>query len=191
MFVIGVDLGQAVDYSAIAVVEFDPRQTHDRELKLRHIERVPLGESYTGVVERLSGLQASLLGSRLVMDATGVGRPVRDMLIAKGVEPFGVSITSGRETRCVNGIWRVPKRVLLRGLSVALESGLLKIAEGLPYTAALKAELGAFQAEFTDRGNVTFNGVCEHDDLVIAVALAVTQEIGPDRTRQLRTQKNY
>jgi hypothetical protein len=178
MFVIGVDLGQAVDYSAIAVIELGLGQSRSQTLDLRHIERVPLGESYTAVVDRLAALNASLPDSRLVMDATGVGRPVRDMLIAKGVEPVAVSITSGRETRCVDGIWRVPKRELLRGLCVALESGLLRIAEGLPYTAALKAELGAFQAAFTNSGNVKFNGVSEHDDLVIAVALAVTREPG-------------
>ena len=36
-----------------------------------------------------------------------------------------------------------------------------------------KTELMDFRAAFTDKGNVTFNGKTEHDDLVIAVALAV------------------
>ena len=67
----------------------------------------------------------------------------------------------------------MPKRELIRGVVVALENGGLRIAAGLPYTDALKAELADFQATFTDKGSAVFGGKREHDDLVIAVALAV------------------
>jgi len=43
----------------------------------------------------------------------------------------------------------------------------------LPYADALKAELADFQATFTDKGTTVFGGKHEHEDLVIAVALAV------------------
>jgi hypothetical protein len=62
-FFIGVDLGQAEDFTAIAVVEraevegaWDAaRYTHEKraELRLRHLERVPLGTAYPEVVERV------------------------------------------------------------------------------------------------------------------------------------------
>ena len=41
MFAIGADLGQSVDYTAIGIIE------KTGTLDLRHIERVPLGKSYT------------------------------------------------------------------------------------------------------------------------------------------------
>jgi hypothetical protein len=166
-FTIGADLGQAVDYTAIAVIE------DTGTLDLRHIERVPLGESYTGVVDRLTALMASLPGSRLVIDNTGVGRPVADMLREKGADPVAVSITAGKRTTFVDGVYRVPKRELVRGVVTALENGTLRIAAELPYADALKAELADFQARLTDKGSVVFGGKREHDDLVIAVALAV------------------
>ncbi|MDP6953880.1 MAG: hypothetical protein QGF53_14095 [Alphaproteobacteria bacterium] len=45
------------------------------------------------------------------------------------------------------------------------------MATGLPDAEALVRELGAFQRAFTKAGHATFDGVDEHDDLVIAVAL--------------------
>jgi hypothetical protein len=45
-FAIGVDLGQAADYSTIAIV----RSTGD-ELHLVHLHRFPLGTDYTVVVD--------------------------------------------------------------------------------------------------------------------------------------------
>ena len=167
MFAIGTDLGQSVDYTAISIIE------KIDTLNLRHIERVPLGKSYTGIVDRLAALKASLPGSRLVIDHTGVGRPVRDMLVERGVDVVPVSITSGKKTRYEDGVWRVPKRELVRGVAVALENGELRIAAGLPCAEVLRAELQDFQATFTDKGTAVFGGKSEHDDLVIAVALAV------------------
>ncbi len=167
MYCIGADLGQAVDYSAIAAIEAGTY------LDLRHIERLPLGKSYVDVVNRLVGIKAAIPGSRLVIDSTGVGRPVADMLASRGIEFIPVSITSGKETKCVDGVWRVPKKELMRGLVTALENGQLRIAKGLPYAEILKAELQDFESQFTAKGNVTLNGRTEHDDLVIAAALAV------------------
>lgn len=125
------------------------------------------------MVDRLTGLKASLPGSRLVIDNTGVGRPVADMLREKGADPIAVSITSGKRTTFGDGVYRVPKRELVRGVVTALESGTLRIAAGLPYANAFKAELADFQATLTDKGSTVFGGKREHDDLVIAVALAL------------------
>jgi hypothetical protein len=166
-YIIGADLGQAVDYTAISIIE------NTGTLDLRHLERIPLGQSYTGVVDRLTVLKKSLPGSRLVIDNTGVGRPVADMLRDRGADPVAVSITSGKRTTFVDGVYRVPKRELVRGVVAALESGSLRIAVELLYADALKAELANFQATLTDKGSTVFGGKREHNDLVIAVALAV------------------
>ena len=49
----------------------------------------------------------------------------------------------------------------------------LKVAKGLPDGKALVRELLDFKREITTRGNAMFGGDREHDDLVIALALAV------------------
>src|SRR4051812_32912227 len=92
-FLIGVDLGQSKDPTAIAVLEraeikgsFDPVMYAYRkivELRLRHLERIPLGTSYVDVVDRVVRIAqfGPLAGRcRLVVDGTGAGRPVVDLL---------------------------------------------------------------------------------------------------------------
>ena len=101
--IVGVDLGQQRDPTAIAVIErgyvpagalFNARYWHrGREIHaarepvrleyhVRHLERPPLGTSYVDVVERILKLLESLGDGELVLavDTTGVGRPVGDML---------------------------------------------------------------------------------------------------------------
>ncbi len=69
-------------------------------------------------------------------------------------------------------MWRVPKKALLRPLVASTEEGRLKVAKGLPEAEALLRELEAFRRRITESGHSAFEGVGEHDDLVIAVALA-------------------
>ena len=56
---IGVDIGQKVDPTAIAVVERQDRAGEDHHL-VRHLERLPLGTSYPDVVRRLAAVVASV-----------------------------------------------------------------------------------------------------------------------------------
>src|ERR1035438_3461041 len=61
--VLGVDLGQRRDYTALAVVEslrvktgFDAERWTDvfeEQVAVRHLERLPLGTPYTDVAERI------------------------------------------------------------------------------------------------------------------------------------------
>ena len=95
---VGLDLGQSRDFTAIAVLEraelrgdWDPAMYAWRKttaLRLRHLERVPLGTPYTEVVDRVVVVTRSgELAERchLIADATGVGRPVLDMLRRAGL----------------------------------------------------------------------------------------------------------
>jgi hypothetical protein len=66
-----------------------------------------------------------------VVDATGVGAPVVDLLRAAGIGERLVAVTitgSDDVTRGPGGDWRVPKRDLVTGLQVMLQSGELGIA---------------------------------------------------------------
>jgi hypothetical protein len=74
---VGLDLGQARDHTALAVLE----QAGER-YNLRRLERLPLHTSYPSVVEHVRGLvsRPQLRGCNLVVDQGGVGRPVVDLL---------------------------------------------------------------------------------------------------------------
>jgi hypothetical protein len=165
-FLLGVDLGKVQDPTAIAIAEMCSPDIH-----IRHLERVRLGTPYPKVIERITGLVAKLPDASLVVDATGVGRPVIDQMRETGLEPIPVTITGGRDMTFDGDMWRVPKKALLRPLVAASEAGRLKVAKGLRKAEAFQRELQAFQRRITARGYSAFGGVGEHDDLVIAVAL--------------------
>ena len=99
--IVGVDLGQAQDPTAIAVAE-----THNPDIHVRHLERLPLGTPYPQVIERISALVEKLPGASLVVDATGVGRAVLDHMA--DLDPVPVTITGGRLTSYDGRMWRVP-----------------------------------------------------------------------------------
>lgn len=177
-FIIGLDLGQMQDYTAIAVAERLGGSRKDRAYHLRHLERFKLGTSYPDVVNRVKELLNTepLKGnSHLVADATGVGVPVVDILRQAGLSPIPVLITGGDSVSTSGVFWRAPKRDLVALLQVLLQSGRLKIAEGLPEARTLINELLAFKVKITVSANDTYGVWREgvHDDLVLAVALAV------------------
>jgi hypothetical protein len=179
----GLDLGQAKDYTAVAVLERttlpDPkwagRKLH--HYAVRHLERLPLGTPYPDVCTRLGRLFASppLTDSSLAVDYTGVGRPVLDMLrraqIQAKLRP--VTITGGSKPK-LDGGWHVPKKDLVGTLQVLLQSRRLRVAPTLPEAPTLVQELTTFQVKITPAANETFGAWREgaHDDLVLAVAVA-------------------
>ncbi len=167
-FIVGADIGQAHDPTALAVGEL-----LEPEIHLRHLERLPLGTPYPRVAAQIGATMKTLPApGDLVVDATGVGRPVLDMLRAAGLDPVAVCITGGRAVAFDGGMWKVPKRILIRSLVAAVEGGWLMVARGLRHAKALTLELQAFERRVNVRGHDRYEGAGEHDDLVIAVALA-------------------
>lgn len=174
-FCIGVDLGQKHDHTAIAVVERSP------SLLVRHVERVALGTPYSMVVAHLRemvGRKEVRRQCALVVDATGLGGPIVEMPRAAGLgcEITAVTITGGeREQRSGGLSVSVPKRDLIAGVQVSLENGELRVARGLKELGSLVRELvNVRMTSGTGMGRVRIgaDGCGEHDDLVIALALA-------------------
>ena len=68
----------------------------------------------------------------------------------------------------------MPKGELVSKLQALLHAGELRIAASLPDAPVLLRELQDFRVRFTESGNATFNArEGAHDDLVLALALAV------------------
>jgi hypothetical protein len=146
---------------------------------VRHLERLPLGTSYTAICDHLVALFATppLTGTILAVDETGVGRPVVDLLdtsrIKADVRP--ITITGGHEAHRGDGLgWKVPKKCLVSTMQVLLQGRRLTVANSLPFTPILVEELLNFQVKVTDAANETFGTWREerHDDLVLAIACA-------------------
>jgi hypothetical protein len=188
-YFVGLDLGQAADPSAIAVVqraelvgEWDGAAfTHRREieLRLRHLERMELGMKYPEIerkVSRMMGSEAMAGTCCLLVDATGVGRPVVDHLRESGLgeKMLAVMVTGGQMARSEGGFEYVPKRDLIVGLQLLFEDEALRISAELKHVGTLKQEMADMQVRITPSGTEQFGAwrEGEHDDLVFAVALA-------------------
>jgi hypothetical protein len=145
-----------------------------------HLERVPLGTPYPGIVAHVGRLLGKLpAGTELVIDYTGVGRPIFDMFTYAGISPLGVLITAGTAETYDGAICSVPKLTLVSRLQALLHEGRLKIQKELPEAETLVRELQEFRVEFTAAGHLTFNARSgKHDDLVLALAIAVWRAYG-------------
>ncbi len=112
----------------------------------------------------------------VVADATGVGVPVTDLLRAAdlGCEMTALTITGGARASRADGGWNVPKRDLVVGLEVMLETGSLKIATGLREGETFIKELTGMRVKVSAGRREQFEAWREgtHDDLVLAAALA-------------------
>jgi hypothetical protein len=182
----GLDLGQAADYSALAVAERtegpDTANANRRVplFAVRHLQRWQRGSSYPEIVEAVRTLAGvpPLPGCTLVVDATGVGRAVVDLFrAARPALPCrlrAVTITAGQHAATGAAGETVPKKDLVGCLQVLLQSRRLTIAPALPDAAVLRKELQHFKVKLTAAANETFEAWRErdHDDLVLAVALA-------------------
>jgi hypothetical protein len=174
-FYLGLDLGQARDYSAIAVAERrteltgtqDPvtylHHTRTRTI-VTHLQRIPLRTPYSEVVERVRSVVHRYPQRRLqiLMDATGIGAVVREMMrdANLGVTTFGVTITGGSRVTLSYGGYYVPRHDLLANLRVLMEKRMLEIHVRGPNAEALKTEF------------LRWGRRSAHDDLVFATALA-------------------
>jgi hypothetical protein len=184
-YLIGLDLGQASEFTALAVVERTWKAPPDHPERLvshyaiRHLKRWPVQTSYTTIAADLAGLlRTPLLNNPvLVVDQTGVGRAVVDLLrrseLAAWLRP--IIITGGQVTSFgEGGALCVPKKELVSCLQVLLQARRLRVAP-LPERELLIQELLTFRMKVTVSASDTLESwrEREHDDLVLSVALAV------------------
>jgi len=191
IYVAGLDLGQAEDYTALCILEVEPSvrwfdtprgRIHIDSLPItamrcRHLERFDLQTRYVDIAVkvkvRLKAL-AKNIEQYLAVDKTGVGRGPIELM--EQLHPIGITITSGNYARQGEHIrdWHVPKRDLVGTAQVALQTKLLTISSKLPMAAVLCKELLAFKMKISAEGHDSYNEWREsdHDDLVLAVAIA-------------------
>jgi len=191
-YVLGLDLGPMNQPSALAIIGWNllPRPAPGTLLTRPHyscptLERWPAGTPYRDVTAAVARFLHSPVLARtsptLVIDDTGVGAPVVGMVIddltrARVEGHFCIaSISDGHETKHPgNSQWEVPKRTLVSVMQVLLQRRRLHIASELPEAQTLVKELHTFRSKVSLVRNDTLElwREREHDDLVLAMALA-------------------
>lgn len=198
-FVVGIDLGQAHDPTAIAVIEHVRVRVHQAyrqkadaqqltawrqamraypaQYNVRHLERLPLGMHYPAQVACIADMmrRAPLKDARVFYDYTGVGRAVGDLLHQAQIRRLHrVHLTGGQDSKNAGDRHAVSKTDLVSRMQAALHTGELAIEESLPDAGTLARELADYKLNFTAAGNAQFNARSgAHDDLLIATGLAL------------------
>lgn len=156
--VAGVDWGRYRDFTALVVL----RESGGR-LQAVHVERLP-SAAWQVQIERLIQRLETWWIRAVCCDATGMGDPL--------VEMFQQRINDNRMGTRVDPVTFTAstKRMMVDSLVLAMEQGRVAI----PPHPGLLRELHAFTASRTASGNICLQAQgSEHDDMVIALALAV------------------
>ncbi|HEU0177350.1 MAG TPA: hypothetical protein VFV58_24055 [Blastocatellia bacterium] len=186
-YTLGLDLGQAQDYTALCVLE--ARGEGDAaEYQCRALKRWELMTSYPTIVSDLALMLRrapfSANHPHLGVDTTGVGRAVWDMLRQANLTANLRSITihAGVEVTRAGAGFGVPKRDLVSAVQVVLQTRRLKFVPSLPEAETIKQELANFRIKLSASGHDTYNAAtgeglswreAPHDDLVLALAVAL------------------
>lgn len=183
-FWLGVDLAQAQDNTALVVIHDEclpvwtgpnRQQLGQRTRTISYADKFR-GVSYPDVVSHIIRVMSRepLRGrTKLVVDGSGLGRVVSDLLRDAGVQHTAIQMTVGQNWKKTGHYTNVGKTLLLENLSVLFASGELQFAEDLPLRDDIVAELETFQLETTAAGNQVITqgkSGAHHGDLAIALA---------------------
>lgn len=203
-WVVGVDLGKSMDSTAIGIIHHTVKGTdkwdvnHAQEtwreesvqrFDLVHLQRLPLGMNYVAQAHRIGEImqREPLKSARaaLVVDQSGVGVGVVDLMEANGLRPIRLQITAGAEETQEGRIHRVAKTILISRLEAAMHSGELHVAAALSEAEALRDELKDFQRHVTASGANTWSArEGKHDDIVLAVSYGIWWATSGPRTER-------
>lgn len=167
----------------------DPVMTS--EYTIRHIRRLALGTSYPDVAIHIADMLCSPLFAsrsvRLLIDVTGVGRPVYEDLgkeiklrkEAQHVQIKPISFSHGEKYNRSTGV--LGKAYLVSRLQSLLQGGRVH-APNTPEVKATLDELKVYEIKVDTNGSDTYGAITgKHDDLATALALCCLEDPFGDR----------
>jgi hypothetical protein len=181
-YIIGADLGQAMEPTAFAVVEqrvvgLRPRGKGRAvsSMKLRHLERLPLNVTYPQIITRLEELVEAVKddegdrrrwgtepSSDVVVNITGTGRAIGEAMEEAKLHPIFVTVSAGAgEHKDSETEWRIARNELIGGLQYLFQNDRFEVAGSMALADKFVEELEA--ESWRDRPD---------EDLVFATALA-------------------
>jgi hypothetical protein len=147
----GLDLARTADWTVAVVLDV-------KDMNLVAFERWH-GVSWEETGRRVFELSRRYNGARFHVDSTGLGDPVLEQIERGGVPVVGVKFTP------------LTKTMLIEGLAARMERGELTF----PPLDVLMGEMESFEATTGATGTTRYSAPSgEHDDAVIALALAVS-----------------
>lgn len=169
-------------YRVIRIDRFEQRTPYPvlaDEVKKR-VERPPLAAHKTGMWVSADGTRDGdtwEYPSVLVMDADGVGTPIRDFLREQGLHPQSVVIhDEDIKPGWKDGAWHASRKEMGQTLKVLIDTGRLKVHRDVKDADIWLTELQGFaqkQAAATGPGSFGNDaGVSPHDDVLMAVNIA-------------------
>ena len=177
MYLCGVDLGDKLDYTAVVVVEQFLAPPGAPRYEVCHLERLPLGSGYPAVLAHLRTLFAPPPWSTrdgLLIDVTGVGLPVFQLIAAGGFAPVGIFSHRGAAVTRDGAVWHVPKRDLISAAAVVLQTPRVVFDPRLPIVPEMVHELESYRrTQDTMTGHESYAAWREkdHDNLVFSLAM--------------------
>ena len=187
-----VDLGTMRDYTAISILRREPvgrpkstlpgtpdyaaeKLSYTAQYKLRWLERLPLGMDYPAIVRRVKEMMSHRdleRDTHLIVDSTGVGLPIVQMMRNAGLSPIGVTITGGSAVTSGSVGYNVPKGELVSALNLVFQSRRIRIPKNLPMKTEFLKELERFEVTLKKNAMTYEAAVASvHDDLVLSVAM--------------------
>jgi hypothetical protein len=185
----GLDPGKKRDFTAFAVLESQAVQRAPlpgsfvphfvNVYTIRDLVRWQQ-DSYENMSNRVSARLRNpiMKDATLIVDETGIGAAVTDMMRKRGWHPRPVTITGGSKVSRDGAYgYHIPKRDLVTTVGLLLESRRLRIPTSLPLAQTLAEELHNFKVTISALGHDSYGAGDDwregsHDDLVLAVALA-------------------
>jgi hypothetical protein len=181
----GLDLGQRHDHSALATLHLiwiaraggGRANLYQPELTIGSLVRFPLGTDYDDLHRLVSHrLAQHRHRQELVIDAGGPGPPMIDRFrntLSANIAIRPVIITGGKgESALPGGYMGISRRSLIATLMLAIAAQSLTCDEDMPHWEIFEEELIELRGDTTHPGDS--NG---HDDLVMAVALALSAAV--------------
>ena len=200
-WVIGLDIGQHVDHSALAIVERlvrvsqvshpDIPQYRDA-YRIVHLRQWPLGTTPLAVLDDISAMIGGA-GGRLALapiayDATGIGASWTDLIHRRHLSgdftrlwPRGYIITGEQQPSRDPSVRKID---LMSKIQVTANEGRLEMDSALHLADRFAMQLQAITATPTATGRLAFGAPqAVHDDLVCAAALALYSRVPDSQVR--------
>ena len=195
-YVCGLDLGRQHDRSVFCVIHHTRtpveeggwiiddrakvcRQATITRYDLVHMHALPLKLVYVSqallVQELMAREPLASTNARLIVDVSGVGMGVADLMRSQGLRFTGVQITAGTEQTQVDGSnYRVAKQLLISKMEAVLHANELRVPDAVPEADAFRKELESFRRQSKASGAQTWSADAgEFDDRVMAVSYAI------------------
>lgn len=196
-----VDIAKKADYTGIQIYKKKPKIIYgkkllgQRDMLINYFDLVRQeklqGMNYNAIAERVLLLSTvpNLLGKcDIIVDGTGVGEAVVDIMRELNLKPYSIVFTGGDTVRevydTVNNVFggrnnirgamktlkqiNVPKKDMVDAANLVLQQGLLRFAPNVKYREDFLLQLTKFKGKINEKGNIRYEAESEniHDDLV-------------------------